>query len=275
MDLSNPPPKYRHCRVKLAGTKTYSVVNDLTFDRLERTIIAPWNSSRPFTVAGAVIRGPGDVSEIRIEHTNHPKDHYAQEHNARMRSSSVADMATDRRLLPFSRGTDATFDLLFSGQSQQPTEPDVEIIKRVCRRLPQAARILAVRSRKGKVPFEITDEYDVQDLLHTVLRAYVKHSVQENPLPKVAGAKSARADISIDELGILIEIKFVRAPEDQKRIFEEFSQDLVLYSQWPHLKFLLMLIYNSKGLRDAEAFEKLSSTQEVGGRRFEVEVILA
>lgn len=177
MDLLNPPPKYWHCRVKLTGKKAYSVVNDLTFEQLERTIIAPWNSSRPFAVAGAVIRGVGDVSEIRIEHRDHPKDHYAQEHNARMRSSGVVDISTDRRLLPFSKGTDATFELLFSGQSQRTTEPDVEIIKRVCRRLPQVARILAVRSRKGKVPFEITDEYDVQDLLHSVLRAYVKYSV--------------------------------------------------------------------------------------------------
>lgn len=107
------------------------------------------------------------------------------------------------------------------------------------------------------------------------MRAYLKYSVQEDPLPKVAGAKSARADVSIEELGILIELKFVRGPDDQKRLFEEFSQDLVLYARWPHLRTLIYLVFNSADLRDAEALEKLSGEQEVGGRRFAVKVVLA
>jgi len=71
------------------------------------------------------------------------------------------------------------------------------------------------------------------------LRAYLKYSVQEDPLPKIGAAKSSRADISIEELGILIEAKYVHGPDDQKRIFEEYSQDLVLYAAWPYLKTLI------------------------------------
>lgn len=115
----------------------------------------------------------------------------------------------------------------------------------------------------------------VQDLLHAVIRSYVKFSVQEDPLPKVAAAKASRADISIEELGVLIEVKFVRGPEDQRRIFEEYSQDLVLYSKWGPLRTLVFLIYNSGDLRDAEAFQKFSGEQEIDGKRFEVRVVLA
>jgi hypothetical protein len=107
------------------------------------------------------------------------------------------------------------------------------------------------------------------------LRAFIKYSVQEDPLPKVAGSKSSRADISIEALGVLVEIKYVHRPDDQKRIFEEYSQDLVLYAGWPHLKTLVFLIYNSADLRDAEAFEKLSGPQQVNERRFQVRVVLA
>lgn len=178
-------------------------------------------------------------------------------------------------MLPFFKGEDHTFDLLFSGKSKQPSEPDVDLVERVCRRLPQAARILANRSRKGKVAYELVDEYDVQDLLHAMLRAYLKYSVQEDPLPKVASAKAGRADISVEELGVLIEVKYVHGPEDQKRLFEEYSQDLVLYARWPHLKTLIYFIYNSADLRDPEALEKLSTTQDVNGRRFVVKVVLA
>jgi hypothetical protein len=49
-----------------------------------------------------------------------------------------------------------------------------------------------------------------------MIRGYLKYSVQEDPLPKVSGAKAGRADISIEEIGVLIEIEYVRGPEDQK-----------------------------------------------------------
>jgi len=275
LDLANPPEKFWHCAVKITGEKNPSVINDLSFSELKRTIVDPWNDGKPFAVSGAVVRSSTSVSEIKITHTSEPQRSYAERHDAEMRASGIADMATNRRLLPLRQGTDTTFELLFSGKATEPQSPDAALIEQICKRLPHAARVLALRSRKGKLPFEIADEYDVQDLLHATLRAYLKYSVQEDPLPKVAGAKSSRIDVSIEELGILIEVKYVRGPEDQKRIFEEYSQDLVLYAEWTHLKTLIYLVYNSDDLRDPEAFEKLSSTQEIGGKRFNVRVVLA
>jgi hypothetical protein len=275
MQSKVPPERYWHCSVKLAGSKDYSVVNDLEFSDLERTIVSPWKEGRAFTVSGIVVRASSQVESIKITNTPHPESHYADLHNAQMRAKHIADMVTNRSLLPLSQGVDYTYELLFSGAGEAAPAPDAAVVEQLCKRLPQAARILGMRSRKGKAPYEIVDEYDVQDLLHAVLRSYLKYSVQEDPLPKVAGAKSSRADISIEELGILVEVKYVHGPEDQKRLFEEYSQDLVLYAQWPHLRTLIYLIYNSADLRDAEAFEKLSSAQEIGGKRFDVKVVLA
>lgn len=275
MDLAKPPTQYWHCRVKIAGQKDYSIVNDLTFADLTRSVVNPWLSAQPFSVSGTIVRSSESVTDIRIVHTDQPMQAYSDRHYASMRASGIADLATDPRGLPFSAGDDVTFDLLFSGKSSAAPEPDARLVELVCRRLPQTARILATRSRKGKGPYEIVDEYDVQDLLHATLRAYLKYSVQEDPLPKVAGAKSSRADISIEELGVLVEVKYVHGPDDQRRLFEEYSQDLVLYATWPHLKTLIYLVYNSADLRDAEALEKLSATQEVNGRRFQTIVVLA
>ncbi|HNT26564.1 MAG TPA: hypothetical protein PKH10_00160 [bacterium] len=275
MDIKSPPEHYWHCSVKIVGKKDYSVVNDLSFQELERTIVLPWKTRCNFTVAGTLIRSTESVESIKITHTDYPRSYYAECHNEHMRASGIADLATNRSLLPLSKGTDFTYDLLFSGAQETSPEPNVKMIEQLCRRLPQAARILATRSRKKKAAYKIADEYDVQDFLHALLRAYLKYSVQEDPLPKVAGAKSSRADISIEDLGVLIEVKYVRGPEDQKRLFEEYSQDLVLYAQWPHLKTLVYLIYNSADLREAEALERLSTTQEIGGKRFDVKVILA
>jgi hypothetical protein len=276
MDLEHPPETYWHCSVSMDGKKGSAVVNDLRFEDLKRMIVDPWHAGRAFSVSGVIIRSSQAVAQIKITWTKEPKSSFENRHNASMRNSGVADMATDRRLLPIWKGEDCTYDLLFSGYGGSPKiEPDALLIEQICQRLPHAARILSRRSRQGRVGYEIADEYDVQDLLHGILRAFIKYSVQEDPLPKAAGAKSSRADISIEDLGILIEIKYVHRPDDQKRIFEEYSQDLVLYAKWPHLKTLVFLIYNSGDLRDAEAFEKLSGSQQVGERKFEVRVVLA
>jgi hypothetical protein len=276
MDLRNPPQHYWHCGVRQGGKKErMSVVNDLSFAELKRTIVDPCVGGKPFSVSGLIVRSSKDVSEIRISWTQYPQKYYADLHNQRMRASNIADMATDRRTLVFGEGEDLTFELLFSGDEASPPEPDTTLVERLCKRLPQAARVLANRSRKGRQAYEIADEYDVQDLLHGILRAYLKYSVQEDPLPKVAGAKSSRADISIEELKTLIEIKYVRGPEDQRRLFDEYSQDLVLYAAWPHLETLIYLIYNSSDLKDAEAFERLAGNHEVNGRKFKVQVVLS
>jgi len=275
MSAIDPKSKYWHCFVLLSGQKNRAVVNDLTFEELERSVVTPFLLGQAFTVSGAIVRKSDSAAEIRIVRTDQPQKVYADQHDASMRASGISDLATDRRLLPFSRGEDRTFDLLFSGAKSKVPDADAALIERLCKRLPQVARILAARSRKGKTAYEISDEYDVQDLLHAVLRAYIKYSVQEDTLPKVGGAKSGRVDVSIEELGVLVEVKYVRGPDDQKRLFEEYSQDLVLYSAWPHLKTMIYLIYNSADLRDAEALEKLSAHQEVNGRRFDVRVVLA
>lgn len=275
MDLTMPPERFWHCSVQVTGSKSVSVANDLTYNELQRSVVVPWLAGRAFVISGTIVRSPEQVAEIKIAHTERPKEYYAEVHNQSMRASGIADLATDRRLLPLSKGTDVTFELLFAGTESPAPAPDTALIEQLCRRLPQAAGILATRSRKGKAPYEISDEYDVQDLLHAMIRGYLKYSVQEDPLPKVAGAKSGRADISIEELGVLIELKYAHGPEDQKRLFEEYSQDLVLYAQWAPLKTLIYVVYNSADLRDPEALEKLSAEQEIGGKRFSVKVVLA
>ena len=275
MDLQNPPERYWHCLVEVTGAKGSAIVNDMDFSQLVKSVVEPWLAGRPFTVSGTIVRSPETVNKIKIVHTPEPQEFYARRHNAEMRSSGIADMATNRRMLPFSEGNDVTFQLLFEGQSQHKLTPDDALIEHLCRRLPQAARVLGNRSRAGRTPFAIADEYDVQDLLHALLRAYLKYSVQEDPLPKVAGVKAGRADLAIEELGILIEVKYVRGPQDQKRLFDEFSQDLVLYARWSPLRALLFVVFNSGDLRDAEALEKLGGDHEVSGRRFRVRIVLA
>ena len=153
MDLGNPPDQYWHCLVQMPDQKRPAVVNDLTFEELERTIVAPWRSGRPFTVAGTIIRSADAMQEIRISHTREPQSAYAARHDAQMAARNIADMSTNRKLLPFSQGEDLTFSFLFDGVAEPEVPADEELVERVCRRLPDVGRILGTRSRKDKASF--------------------------------------------------------------------------------------------------------------------------
>jgi hypothetical protein len=269
------PENYWHCAIRVVGAKTQTVANDLLFSDLQRQIVEPWLHSRSFTVAGTIVRSSDQVEEIRIAHTGQAQQVYADRHNAEMRAQHIGDGVTDRRMLPIWQGKDYTFEFLFSGTSDPTPDADAALVERLCRRIAFSARILSNRQRKGKFSYVVEDEYDVQDLLHSVLRAYLKYSVQEEPLQKVAGTRAGRADMSIEDLGVLIEVKYVRGPDDQRKIFDDFSQDLLLYAAWSPLKTLLFIIYNSSDLRDPESLERLSGTKEISGKRFNTVIVLA
>ncbi|HMH42606.1 MAG TPA: hypothetical protein VK557_03925 [Pyrinomonadaceae bacterium] len=270
------PELYWHCFVRLRGAKgrDYGVVNDLVFSDLDSQILNPWRQGVSFPIAGKIISSREVVEEIKITHTPQPKQHYADRHYARMRDQGIADWSTDSRKLPITNGKDFTHELLFADLSLKAPKADAPLVIQICSRIARVAQILAVRDR-SKPPFIISDEYDVQDLLDAVLRGYLKYSVREEPLGKVAGARSGRADIAIEELGVIIEVKFVRSPHDQKKLVEDFAHDLLLYTKWSPLRHFIYLCYNSSDLRDSEALQQLEGPKDINGTRFETHVVLA
>lgn len=118
MDIPlNYPEHYWHCQVEVdSGSKksTIAIFNDLTINELWQQVVEPWCSQRAFSVDGTIIRDHNKVQKIKIVQTQHPQSYYAEQHNLRMRSSGIADMTTNRKLLPLSRGDDYTHEFLFS-----------------------------------------------------------------------------------------------------------------------------------------------------------------
>lgn len=278
MNLSDYPSEFWHCSVSTeqAGKESEEkIVNDLTFEQLYKQVLKPWHQQRRFNVSGLVVDRE-QVAEIQIAHTPHPMNHYAErmlETGVKMAGSGILIpslmLGAYDKHAPFGSGEDYTNKLLFENLEIPVANADTQLILTLCKRIPHTARILENRSRKGKVAYTITDEYDVQDLLHGLIRAYVKYSVQEEPLGKVAGT-SSRADIAIEDLGILIEVKYVHGPKDQARIVKDLTFDQELYTQWNPLKALICLIYNSCDLQDPESMEKLSGTRMIRDKQFEV-----
>lgn len=275
MDWDSLPDVYWHCRVAFGGKqdREEAITNDLTKEQLRREIVEPWHRGDPFTVGGRLVRDRA-VDEICIVQTTDDQGTFARNHNLQMRARKVGDLVTNRRRLPFRAGKEYTYPMLFEGLRSAAPAPDVALLLRLCERLPDAARELQNR-RKGKQPFTIVDEYDAQDLLHAMIRSYFKYSVAEEPLGRVGGGPSGRADLAIEELGVIIEVKFVRSPNDQNKMVQELSQDLVLYSKWEPLKTFIYLVVNGRDLRDPDALTKLAGTSAVAGKEYTTHIILA
>ncbi|MBW4519915.1 MAG: hypothetical protein KME16_09500 [Scytolyngbya sp. HA4215-MV1] len=81
-------------------------------------------------------------------------------------------------------------------------------------------------------------------------------------------------DISIEDLGVLIEVKYAREPKDQGKFVDDFNRDLGLYVKWQPLQHLIYLVYHTEKLRDPEGLKRLEGEKELDGKRFYAHIIL-
>ena len=90
---------------------------------------------------------------------------------------------------------------------------------------------------------DIDDEYDVQDLLHSLLRVHFDDIRAEEWTPSYAGG-SARVDFLIKPYMILIEVKKTRAGLANKELGNQLIEDVGRYKQIHDAKALVCFIYD-------------------------------
>lgn len=102
--------------------------------------------------------------------------------------------------------------------------PVEKTLERIFNRFTQVARPLS-RLRKDKHPFLITDEYDVQALLESLLRVFYEDVVREDPTPIHAG-QSAHVDFYLPHAKAVTEVKMTRATLKDKEVGNELLVDI-------------------------------------------------
>jgi hypothetical protein len=113
--------------------------------------------------------------------------------------------------------------------------------------------------RRGSVSLSFATEYDVQDLLHALLRPWVRDIRPEEFTPSYAGS-STRMDFLLPEHRLVIELKFVRDRAHASKIGNELVIDIDHYRRHPDCATLWCVVYdpdhllpNAEGLkRDLE-----------------------
>jgi len=119
---------------------------------------------------------------------------------------------------------------------------EVELAERIGRGLPQMIDALQ-RRHANRPPFEVNDEYDLQDLLEGVLRAVFGDVRPEDPSPSRAGG-SSRVDFLLKEPQIIVEMKMTRPQLRDREIGDELIEDIERYRSHPDCGAIVAIVYD-------------------------------
>ncbi|MBV8775194.1 MAG: transposase [Deltaproteobacteria bacterium] len=101
--------------------------------------------------------------------------------------------------------------------------------------------------RKGAQVLSFSTEYDVQDLLHALMRPWVTDIRPEEFTPSYAGS-STRMDFLLPKYKIVLELKFVRDRNHAKKIGDELIIDISHYQQHPDCNRLWCVVFDQDHL---------------------------
>jgi hypothetical protein len=112
----------------------------------------------------------------------------------------------------------------------------------LCRRFPLFVERLQHRQRR-RPAVEIKDEYDVQDLLHAILKLHFDDVRPEEWTPSYAG-NASRTDFLLPAERMLIEAKMTRAGLGQREVVDQLIIDRARYETAPNIDHLVCVVYD-------------------------------
>lgn len=116
------------------------------------------------------------------------------------------------------------------------------ILNRIFEKFPLSAKQLLKRHDK-RATLEISDEYDVQDYLHSILLLFFDDVRDEDTIPKKAGG-SSRGDFLLAKEGIMVETKVSSSKLKDKDLGEQIIVDIKRYTGNPAIKKIYFFVYN-------------------------------
>lgn len=118
----------------------------------------------------------------------------------------------------------------------------MNLVEQIARRLPDFLEPLSHR-HGGRQAFTIEDEYDLQDLLHGLLRMFFDDVRPEDYVPEHAGGKS-RVDFVLKSEKLVVETKMTRPQLGAREVGEELIIDIERYRAHPDCSALVAVVYD-------------------------------
>jgi REase_DpnII-MboI len=129
-----------------------------------------------------------------------------------------------------------------SDESVALTNSALEKVVAICNNFHKVVKQL--RSRHSQRPtIDVNDEYDVQDLLHSLLHLHFADIRSEEWTPSNA-AQCTRMDFLLKNESIVIEVKKTRKGLAAKEVSSELIEDKHRYQSHPDCKTLICFVYD-------------------------------
>ena len=147
-----------------------------------------------------------------------------------------------------------------------------ERLIRILNRFHRFVKQLKRRQGKSTIPIiEVQNEYDVQDLLHALLKLEFDDVRAEEYTPSYAGSNS-RMDFLLKKEEIVVEVKKTSEKLKDKEIGVQLNDDIAKYKTHPNCKILYCFIYDPQELISNPDGLQNDLSQEKEG--FKVKVII-
>lgn len=156
----------------------------------------------------------------------------------------------------------------YDDDNKKPTTSEVkndsiDLILNLFNRFHLISRQLRKR-HDSRETLDIDDEYDVQDLMHSLLCIYFDDIRPEEWTPSYAGGCS-RQDFLLKDEQIVIEIKKTRKGLQDKQIGDQLIIDIERYKTHPNCKNLLCFVYDpEEKISNPKGLEKDLTKKENG-----------
>lgn len=131
-------------------------------------------------------------------------------------------------------------------QLRSSSKDAAALVEQICRHFHQCAHQLLTRHAKRET-LKIKDEYDVQDLLHALLKLHFDDVRPEEWTPSYAGS-SSRMDFLLKRERVVVETKMTRKNLGQKEVAKELTEDTAWYRNHPDCNALVCFIYDPNHL---------------------------
>ncbi|EOV0164526.1 hypothetical protein ACOIWV_004477 [Vibrio parahaemolyticus] len=117
-----------------------------------------------------------------------------------------------------------------------------DLLRIIVRGLPRAMQPLTHR-RKDAQPLVFTSEYDIQDLLHALMRPWISDIRPEEFTPSYAGCNT-RMDFLLPAHNLVIETKRVRSKSHANKVGDELIIDIEHYRRHSACDHLWCVVYD-------------------------------
>lgn len=135
-------------------------------------------------------------------------------------------------------------EVIFKDSTNEFSQNPIATLKNIFEKFSSIAAQLLIRHDKRET-IQIEDEYDVQDLLHAILKLFVEDIRPEERCPSYAG-KKGRTDFNLKNEKIFIETKMTSPKLKDKEITEQLIDDRSIYSNHPDCQTLVCFVYDPK-----------------------------